>query len=77
ARIGMTGLGPMVMRLSAVEAALLGKPATAATAAAAAAHAADAISFDDDSRMSAAYKANLARVHAGRAISRALAASAA
>ncbi len=75
AGVGMTGLAPMVTRLKGVEGALVGQPANAATVAAAAAHAADGLSFDDDARGSAAYKANLARVHAGRAITRALAAS--
>ena len=75
ARIGMTGLGPKAMRLTAVEAALAGKPATAATVAAAAAHAADGLVFVDDSRGSAAYKANLATVFTRRALTRALAAA--
>ncbi|HEX4932319.1 MAG TPA: xanthine dehydrogenase family protein subunit M [Gemmatimonadaceae bacterium] len=73
ARVGMTGLGPKAMRLTGVEAALAGKPATSATVAAAAAHAADGLVFVDDSRGSAAYKANLAKVHAGRALATALA----
>jgi len=73
ARIGMTGLGPMAMRLTGVESALAGQPATEATAASAASRAADGLSFDDDARGSAAYKVNLARVHARRAITRALA----
>lgn len=75
ARVGMTGLGPKAMRLSAVESALTGKPATAATIDAAAAHAADGLVFVDDSRGSAAYKSNLARVFAKRAAARALAAA--
>jgi carbon-monoxide dehydrogenase medium subunit len=75
ARVGMTGLGPMAVRLRATEAALAGQPATDATAATAAALAADGLSFDDDARGSAAYKVNLARVHARRAITRALAAA--
>lgn len=75
AGVGMTGLAPMVTRLKGVEAALVGQPANADTAAAAAARAADGLSFDDDARGSAAYKANLAKVHAKRAITRALAAS--
>ena len=75
AGVGMTGLAPMVRRLTGVESALVGKPANATTAAAAAAHAADGLSFDDDARGSAAYKVHLAKVHAGRAITRALAAS--
>ena len=73
ARVGMTGLGPKAMRLTGVEAALAGKPATAATVDAAAAHAADGLVFVDDSRGSAAYKTNLATVHAKRALARALA----
>lgn len=75
ARVGMTGLGPKAMRLTAVEGALAGKPATAATVAAAAAHAADGLVFVDDAKGSAAYKGNLARVHTRRALSRALAAA--
>lgn len=75
ARVGMTGLGPKAMRLSAVESALTGKPATAATVDAAAAHAADGLVFVDDSRGSAAYKSNLACVFAKRAATRALAAA--
>lgn len=75
ARTGMTGLGPKAMRLSAVEAALTGQPATAATLDAAAAHAADGLVFVDDSKGSSAYKANLARVHARRALGRALTAA--
>lgn len=75
ARVGMTGLGPKAMRLSAVEAALIGKPAKAATVDAAAAHAADGLVFVDDSRGSAAYKSNLACVFAKRAAARALAAA--
>lgn len=75
ARVAMTGLGPRAMRLTAVEGALTGNPATAATVATAAAHAADGIVFVDDAKGSAAYKGNLARVHTRRALSRALAAA--
>ncbi|MEO6444327.1 MAG: xanthine dehydrogenase family protein subunit M [Gemmatimonadaceae bacterium] len=70
-RVGMTGLGPKAMRLAGVEAALEGQPVSGATADAAASRAAEGIMFIDDARGSAAYKANLARVHAGRAIARA------
>ena len=73
ARVGMTGLGPKAMRLLAVESALTGQGASAATADAAAARAADGMVFIDDSRGTAAYRANLARVHVRRAITRALA----
>jgi len=72
ARIGMTGLGPNPMRLTGVESALTGQPATAAAAATAAAQAATATSFADDARGSAAFKANLAVVHTRRALLRAL-----
>ncbi len=75
ARVGMTGLGPRALRLAGVEGALTGQPATAATLDAAAARAADGLVFVDDAKGSAAYKANLARVHARRALGRALAAA--
>ncbi|HEX4932882.1 MAG TPA: xanthine dehydrogenase family protein subunit M [Gemmatimonadaceae bacterium] len=74
-RTGMTGLGPKAMRLAGVEGALTGQPATAATLDAAAARAADGLVLVDDAKGSAAYKANLARVHARRALGRALAAA--
>jgi carbon-monoxide dehydrogenase medium subunit len=73
ARIAMTGLGPKAMRLTATEARLVGQGATPDTMEAAAASAADGIVFVDDSRDSAAYKANLARVYTRRALTRALA----
>ena len=73
ARVGMTGLGPKATRLLAVESALAGQGANSATVDAAAARAADGIVFIDDSRGTAAYKANLARVHVRRAITRAIA----
>lgn len=72
ARVAMTGLGPKAMRLSAVEKALTGQAANDATATAAAAHAATGLDLYDDARGSAAYKANLAAVYAGRAIGAAL-----
>jgi carbon-monoxide dehydrogenase medium subunit len=75
ARVGMTGLGPRALRLAGVEGALTGQPATAATLDAAAARAADGLVFVDDAKGSAAYKTNLARVHARRALGRALAAA--
>ncbi|MCC6931606.1 MAG: xanthine dehydrogenase family protein subunit M [Gemmatimonadaceae bacterium] len=73
ARVGMTGLGPRAMRLTAVEAALTGKAATNATVDAAAARGADGLVFVDDSLGTAAYKANLACVFVRRAARRALA----
>jgi carbon-monoxide dehydrogenase medium subunit len=71
ARVGLTGLASHARRLAAVEQALGGQAVGEATARSAAAHAADGLSFVDDARASAAYKANLARVYAERAISRA------
>lgn len=73
ARVGMTGLGPKAMRLTSVEQALVGQPASTATGEAAASHAADGLVFVDDSKGSAEYKANLARVYARRAVTRAIA----
>lgn len=73
ARVGMTGLAPMALRLSGVEGALAGASAVEATASHAAEHAADGIDFYDDVRGSAAYKANLARVYTRRALARAIA----
>ena len=73
ARVGMTGLGPKAMRLTAVEQGLAGKPATAASIDAAASAASDGVGFSDDSMRSAAYKANLARVYTRRALVQALA----
>jgi carbon-monoxide dehydrogenase medium subunit len=72
ARVAMTGLGAKPMRLTAIEAALTGQAAGAGSIDAASA-AAGGLAFGDDSRGSAAYKANLARVFAKRALTRALA----
>jgi carbon-monoxide dehydrogenase medium subunit len=72
-RVAVTGLyAGRAMRLPAVESALRNQPATAASATAAAAKAAEGLDLYDDSRATAAYKANLVRVHVGRAITRAL-----
>ncbi|HEY7568291.1 MAG TPA: xanthine dehydrogenase family protein subunit M [Gemmatimonadaceae bacterium] len=64
AGVAVTGLGEKATRLSAVEAALKGKPATADTARAAAKHAAQAGKTP--------YQANLASVYTERALLRAL-----
>ena len=69
ARVAMTGLGPRAMRLTAVENALT----SGASIADAAAKASDGLVFVDDAAGSAAYKANLARVYAARALTRAMA----
>ncbi len=73
ARIGMTGLGPKAMHLTAAEEKLAGQAADGPTIEAAAAVAADGIVFIDDGKGSAAYKANLCRVFTRRALTRALA----
>lgn len=75
-RVGMTGLGPMPMRLADVESALTGTSPSTTAIAAAAARADDGLSFDNDARGTAAYKMNLARVFVRRALVRAMAASA-
>jgi carbon-monoxide dehydrogenase medium subunit len=73
ARVGLTGLASHAQRLSGVEGALAGQTVGDAAVRSAAATAADGLTFVDDARSSAAYKANLARVYTERAISRALA----
>jgi carbon-monoxide dehydrogenase medium subunit len=70
ARIGITGLGPKAFRAKKVEAALAGKPVTAA--ADAAAHAADSIDAMADIHASAEFRSNLARVFTRRAIEAAI-----
>ena len=68
ARVAMTGVLSRAMRLAAVEAALIGKPANAASAAAAAQSTSAGLDLYDDARGSAAYKANLAAVYVARAV---------
>ncbi len=68
ARVAMTGVSSRAMRLAAVEAALIGKPANAASAAAAAQSTSAGLDLYDDARGSAAYKANLAAVYVARAV---------
>jgi carbon-monoxide dehydrogenase medium subunit len=73
ARVAATGLyAGRAMRLHTVEKALVGQPATVATAKAAAAKAADGLDLYDDTRATAAYKANLVRVYVARAIAKAI-----
>lgn len=72
ARVAMTGVSSRAMRLAAVEAALIGKPANAASAAAAAQSTSAGLDLYDDARGSAAYKANLAAVYVARAVSTAV-----
>jgi carbon-monoxide dehydrogenase medium subunit len=73
ARVGMTGqIALRARRLTAVESALAGQPANAASASAAAARAAQGLDLFDDSRGSVAYKANLCRIFAARALAGAM-----
>ncbi len=75
ARIGVTGVGDVAYRASAVEAALIGTSGDAAAIAAASAHAADGIAVGWDIHADAIYRAEMARVHVRRAIEAALAAA--
>jgi aerobic carbon-monoxide dehydrogenase medium subunit len=72
ARVAMTGASSRAIRLTAVEAALVGKSANAASAAAAAQSTTAGLNLYDDARGSAAYKANLATVYVARAVSTAV-----
>jgi carbon-monoxide dehydrogenase medium subunit len=74
ARVGVTGVAPKPYRARAVESALEGKAATTDTIAAAASHAVDQVSdVLSDIHAQADYRAHLARVHARRALERAVA----
>lgn len=72
-RVGLTNMGSVPLRASAVEQALRGQPATPESIAAAAAHAADDTNPPADLNASADYKSHLARVLAKRAITDAVA----
>ena len=72
ARVAVTGLGARVTRATRVEQALQGAQATPAALDAAAARATDGIELRADAIGSPAYKAQLAAVHAGRALRRAV-----
>jgi aerobic carbon-monoxide dehydrogenase medium subunit len=74
ARIGITGVGDVAYRATAVEAALIGTSGDAAAIAAAAAHAADGITVGSDIHADAAYRAEMAQVETRRAIEAAFAA---
>ncbi len=75
ARIGITGVGDVAYRASAVEAALIGSSGDAAAIAAAAAHATDGVTVNSDIHADATYRAEMARVETRRAIEAALAAA--
>jgi aerobic carbon-monoxide dehydrogenase medium subunit len=73
ARVGLTGAGPHAVRLSAVEKALAGQPASAETAAAAAKTAgADLAEINSDLHASAEYRRAMIPVFARRALEGAL-----
>ncbi len=74
ARIGITGVGDVAYRASAVETALLGSSGDATAIAAAAGHAADGVTVNADIHADASYRAEMARVETRRAIEAALAA---
>ena len=68
ARVGLTNMGPVPIRATSVEAALIGGPASAAAIKAAAASAADGTSPVDDTSAAADYREHLARVLTERAV---------
>jgi carbon-monoxide dehydrogenase medium subunit len=72
ARIGLTNMGAVPVRATAVEQALLGQPATPENIRAAAAHAAEGTSPTPDANGDVEYRQELARVLTGRAVSAAL-----
>ena len=71
ARVAVTGATSKSTRSTAAEAALIGKPANAETIAAAAAQAADGLELNGDVYASAEYRAQLVKVLARRAMTRA------
>jgi carbon-monoxide dehydrogenase medium subunit len=68
AQIGVTGVGEVAYRATAVEKALVGGPATADAVAAAAAHAADGQEVASDIHADREYRAEMASVYVRRAI---------
>jgi len=73
ARVGLTNMGSVPLRATAVEQALRGQPATAESLAAAAEHAAEGTSPTSDLNASTEYKKHLARVLTRRALTDAVA----
>jgi aerobic carbon-monoxide dehydrogenase medium subunit len=71
AGIALTGLGTVVHRAKAAEAALLGKPAEEATLTAAAGKAADGLKLRSDAQLTEAYRRSLAVTFTARALARA------
>ncbi len=72
ARVALTNMGPTALRASAVEAALVGQPATSAVVRAAAEHAGEGTDPPSDGNGSAAYRRQLAGVLTRRALVAAL-----
>lgn len=68
ARVGLTNMGSTPVRATAVEEALVGRPATADAVREAAAHAADGTSPPSDLNGDADYRRHLATVLTGRAV---------
>ncbi len=68
ARVGLTNMGPTPLRASAVEAALVGVPATRESVAAAAEHAAEGTSPSSDLNAQSDYRQHLATVLTRRAV---------
>jgi aerobic carbon-monoxide dehydrogenase medium subunit len=68
ARVGLTNMGPTPLRASAVEAALVGVPATREAVTAAAEHAAEGTSPSSDLNAQADYRQHLATVLTRRAV---------
>ena len=68
ARIGVTGAGPKATRATGSESALIGSSLDDAAIKAAASQAGEGIDFNEDVHASAAYRAHLTQVYAGRAI---------
>jgi CO/xanthine dehydrogenase FAD-binding subunit len=75
ARVAITGMGPVPIRLKSVERSLIGRPPDAAALRAAAARADEDIEMEDGEAGTVAYRANLARVWTDRALRTAVAAT--
>jgi carbon-monoxide dehydrogenase medium subunit len=72
ARVGLTNMAATPVRARAVEAALVGQPATAESIKAAAGHAANDTSPTSDGNADGEYRSHLARVLTGRALTAAI-----
>ena len=68
ARVGLTNMGSVPVRATAVEQALVGQPASAESIRSAAAHAAEGTSPPSDGNADAAYRQHLAQVLTSRAV---------